>query len=159
LLIFTRSLQRRKIIIENTLTPSFQDYLEIILKLSDDDTKVRVTDIAINLNISKASVTQAIDTLIGQGYVSKEKYGPVTLTRKGTLEAMKIINIHKVIREFLIKVLETDSDVADKDACLMEHIISPQTIERMISYLEKGRFEISNDLDLKETKSFFNRKY
>lgn len=104
-------------------------------------------------------MTQAVNTLIGQGYVSKEKYGPVTLTRKGMLEAMKIINIHKVIREFLIKVLETDSDVADKDACLMEHIISPQTIERMISYLEKGRFEISNDLDLKETKSFFNRKY
>ena len=72
------------------LTPSTQDYLEVILKLSDEDKNVRITDIANSLNITKASVTETIDLLIEQDLVTKEKYGPVTLTPKGVLEAKKV---------------------------------------------------------------------
>lgn len=131
-----------------TLTPSRQDYLEVILQLSKEDKAVRITDIAKSLNITKASATQAIDTLIEEGLVLKEKYGPVTFTGKGELEALKVKKTHKVIREFLTKVLQVDAEIADKDACLMEHVISPQSIAGMVAYLEKGNYEISADLDL-----------
>ncbi|MGI6588584.1 MAG: metal-dependent transcriptional regulator [Peptococcia bacterium] len=132
----------------NTLTPSTQDYLEVILKLSNKDKNVRITDIAKSLNVAKASATQAINTLIGEGLVLKEKYGPVTFTEKGKREAMKVKKTHKIIREFLTKVLQVEAEIADQDACLMEHVISPQTIAGMVAFLESGNYEISTDLNL-----------
>ena len=48
------------------LTPSTQDYLEVILQLSENNHSTRITDIANALNITKASATQAIDTLINE---------------------------------------------------------------------------------------------
>jgi DtxR family Mn-dependent transcriptional regulator len=134
----------------NTLTPATQDYLEVILQLSNGDKSVRITDIAKSLNIAKASATQAIDTLIDEGLVLKEKYGPVTFTEKGKREAMKVKKTHKIIREFLMKVLQVEAEIADQDACLMEHVISPQTIAGMVAFLEKGNYEISADLNLEK---------
>ncbi|MDD2211779.1 MAG: metal-dependent transcriptional regulator [Clostridia bacterium] len=133
-----------------TLTPSTQDYLEVILQLSNGDRAVRITDIAKSLNITKASATQAIDILIDEGLVLKEKYGPVTFTGKGELEATKVKKTHKIIREFLTKVLQVDLEIADKDACLIEHVISPQSIAGMVAFLEKGNYEISDDLNLQK---------
>jgi|CZCB01.1.fsa_nt_gi DtxR family Mn-dependent transcriptional regulator len=132
------------------LTPSTQDYLEVILQLSENNHSTRITDIANALNITKASATQAIDTLINEKMVLKEKYGPVSLTKKGELAALKVKKMHKIIREFLVTVLQVDADIANKDACLIEHVISPQTIAGMIAFLEKGNYQISSDLNLKK---------
>lgn len=138
----------------NTLTPSTQDYLEVILILSDEEKNVRITDIANYLNITKASVTEAIDMLIEQNLVTKEKYGPVSLTEKGKQEAQIVKKIHKVIFEFLIKSLNVSPEIADNDACLIEHVISRETITKMIDYLDKSKqaWELSDNLDLEEAK-------
>jgi len=136
--------------VNNPLTPSTQDYLETILQLSENDRSVRITDIAASLNIAKASASQAIDTLIAENLVLKEKYGPVTLTKKGELAALKVKKKHKIIREFFVKVLQVDPEIANKDACRIEHVISPQALAGMITYLENGNFEISSDLNLQK---------
>lgn len=136
--------------VKNPLTPSTQDYLEIILQLSEKDHSVRITDIAASLNIAKASATQAIDTLIAENLVLKEKYGPVTLTKKGELAALKVKKKHKIIREFFVKVLQVDAEIANKDACRIEHVISPEALTGMISYLQNGHYEISSDLNLQK---------
>jgi len=140
------------------LTPSTQDYLEVILKLSDEDKNVRITDIANSLNITKASVTETIDLLIEQDLVTKEKYGPVTLTPKGVLEAKKVKKMHKVIYEFLIQALNVTPETADKDACMIEHVISKETIIRMIDFLEKNNqsYAKCKDLNLKQTRALLN---
>ena len=81
---------------------------------------------------------------------AERKYGPVSLTKKGELAALKVKKMHKIIREFLVTVLQVDADIANKDACLIEHVISPQTIAGMIAFLEKGNYQISSDLNLKK---------
>lgn len=138
-----------------TLTPSIQDYLEVILKLSEENEKVRVTDIAKTLNIAKASVNQAINKLYDFKLVNKEKYGPITLTDKGKKEAMKIQYKHMIIRNFLINVLNVGPDIADKDACLIEHAVSPQTIVALFDFLERGNF-INENIDLEEVKNMLS---
>ena len=140
------------------LTPSTQDYLEVILKLSDEENNVRITDIANSLNITKASVTEAIDLLIEQNLVSKEKYGPVVLTEKGRQEAKKVKIMHKIIYEFLVHSLNVTPETADKDACMIEHVISNETIIRMIDFLEStnSSSKISDTLDLKEARTLLN---
>jgi DtxR family Mn-dependent transcriptional regulator len=144
------------VMVNNPLTPSTQDYLETILQLSENDHSVRITDIAASLNIAKASATQAIDTLIAENLVLKEKYGPVTLTKKGEQAALKVKKKHKIIREFFMKVLQVDSEIANKDACQIEHVISPQALAGMIAYLENGNFEISSDLNLQKANRLLN---
>ena len=45
---------------------------------------------------------------------------------------------HRVLSECLI-ALGVDPDNADKDACRMEHIVSPETIDRMSAFVNRGK--------------------
>lgn len=117
-------------------SPAMEDYLETILELSEVETSVRVTDIAIKLNVAKASVSQAVNNLAQLGFVEQERYGPILLTEKGHKQARKIQRRHQVLRRFLIDVLNVEPEVAEKDACLIEHVISSMTMDRLCEFLE-----------------------
>jgi len=117
------------------LSSSLQDYLEAILELSKEDTSVRITDIANKLNIAKSSVNQSIAKLKDMGLVSQQVYGPVELTQAGMEYASKVMQRHIKLKQFLIKTLGVDPEVAEKDACLMEHAVSTQTINRLTAFL------------------------
>lgn len=119
------------------LSSSIEDYLEAILTLSLAGEAVRVTDIADKLGVAKASVSQAVNVLKEKGLVSQERYGRVSLTEHGIREATRVRRRHRVLRFFLRDVLGVGDDVAEKDACLMEHAVSPETMERLLEFLER----------------------
>jgi len=118
------------------ISASLQDYLESILNLSRSGEPVRVTDIAVRLNLAKASVTQALGVLQDQGLVDHQRYGPVILTEQGRQVAVTVQRRHEVILNFLIEVLKVDPKNAERDACLMEHAVSTETIEKLVRFLE-----------------------
>lgn len=120
------------------LTSSIEDYLEAILALSFENKAVRVTDIAERLGVAKASVTQAVNVLKEKGLVTQERYGRVYLTDDGIREAGRVRKRHRVLRFFLRDVLGVNENTAERDACLMEHAVSPETMERLIKFLEKN---------------------
>jgi len=122
------------------LSPALEDYLESILELSKRDEAVRVTDLAAKLEVAKASVTEAVNKLAGLRLVKQERYGPVRLTELGKEEARRVRYRHRVIETFLREVLNIPAKVAAKDACLMEHVVSPVTIERLAGFL-RSRIE------------------
>ncbi len=122
----------------SNLSSSIEDYLEAILLLSEKDEAVRVTDIAEKLNIAKPSVTAAVNTLKEKGFATQERYGKVFLTPEGRVQALRVIRRHRVLRTFLIEILGVSEGTAEKDACLMEHVISPETMERLIGFLENS---------------------
>ena len=119
------------------LSASIEDYLETILVLSETDKAVRVTDIAKKLDVAKPSVTAAINTLKEMGLVTQERYGKVFLTPSGREHAVRVKRRHRALRAFLIQILGVSPDTADKDACLMEHVISSETMEKLVLFLEK----------------------
>lgn len=122
------------------LSASMQDYLEAILEIEVDGNVVRITDIANKLKIAKASVNQTINKLKEIGLVCQKTYGPVELTEDGREMADRIIQRHRKLRQFLVEVLGVDSLVAEKDACLMEHAVSSQTMERLTEFLSKNGY-------------------
>ena len=67
--------------------------------------------------------------------VTHEKYGPVKLTGKGKKYAKKITCRHQIIKTFLVDVLKVDPEIAERDACLMEHVMSSETIEQLVNFL------------------------
>ncbi|HUT82921.1 MAG TPA: iron dependent repressor, metal binding and dimerization domain protein [Candidatus Bathyarchaeia archaeon] len=128
---------------ENTsstnITSTIEDYLERVLFLSEKKGFAKVTEIANDLNISKASVTEMISKLKNQGFVDFEKYGTITLTNEGKKIASKIKDRHILLESFL-KLIGVCPETASKDCCVMEHDLSKETItslKNFISFLEE----------------------
>ena len=71
------------------MTPSKENYLKVMLGLSSEG-GIRLIDIATALGVSKASVSNMMNVLRDEGYVTKEKYGVVTLTESGKNVAANI---------------------------------------------------------------------
>lgn len=122
------------------LSAAMQDYLEEILNLSNRLETVRVTDIAGRLNLTKASVSQALNQLREQGLITQDRYGPVELTEQGRYYGEVVKRRHVVLRSFLVEVLHLDHQKAEQDACRMEHAVSSETIERLVDFLIKGGY-------------------
>ncbi|MHB1252839.1 MAG: metal-dependent transcriptional regulator [Candidatus Humimicrobiaceae bacterium] len=121
----------------DSLSLSLEDYLETMLNIYDSEKIIKVSEIAKKLNISKASVTQTITKLKKLGLVNQESYNPVTLTFTGMETAKIIRDKHKLIKRFLTEILNVDNKIAEKDACLMEHVLSKATINKISEFLEK----------------------
>jgi DtxR family Mn-dependent transcriptional regulator len=114
---------------------SGEDYLEAILALNQEHEKVRTTDVALRLGVSKPSVNRAMKLLASEGYVNQETYGDIHLTEKGRLKASQVYFRHKTLTSFLRDVLRVDPVIAEQDACLIEHDISSETMEKLASFL------------------------
>ncbi len=121
---------------EITLTDSMEDYLEIISILGQKKKYVRVKDIAKEMKVKMPSVTSALKILAEKNLVRHEKYEYVELTEQGIIIANEIKDRHNLIAKFLIDVLKIEPDIAEKDACGIEHSVSPITIERLIKLIE-----------------------
>ncbi len=124
------------------LSMASEDYLESIYRLSQeaqDGTTlgVRSVDVAEQLGVSKASVSKALSTLKDAGMVEQMRYGRVSLTDEGKEYAQRVWAAHRVLRAFLIGELGVEADVADEEACLIEHYISDDTMARWCDYLER----------------------
>ncbi|HHX87661.1 MAG TPA: metal-dependent transcriptional regulator [Firmicutes bacterium] len=126
------------------MSVSMQNYLEEILNLSLRQDTVRVTDIAERLNLTKPSVAQALKQLREQGLIRQSHYGPVELTKKGRKCALVVRRRHEVLKSFLMEVLGLNHQVAERDACLMEHAVSSETIERLVNFLLEGGYCTGN---------------
>jgi DtxR family transcriptional regulator, Mn-dependent transcriptional regulator len=120
------------------LSPSLEDYLEEIYRLSISAGTIRVTDIAMKLNVSLPSVNKAIRKLKEQVYVTHERYGEITVTDQGIQLGRYLVERNRLLQEFLV-LIEADCDV-DKEAEAMEHYLSDTTIkaiEDLIVFLRK----------------------
>lgn len=95
-----------------------------------------MTDLAAKLKVAKASVSQAMDTLADLKLIRRERYGPVELSELGREQAEKVRRRHRVLKAFLVEVLSVPSGIAEKDACLLEHVVSTVTMERLTEFLE-----------------------
>ena len=118
------------------LSPSMEDYLETISFLKEKNKVARVKDISASLNVKASSVTSALAILSKSNLVIHERYGYVQLTPEGERLAQIVAEKHKVLIEFLTKVLDISPKIAAKDACKMEHSISPQTFEKLTKFME-----------------------
>ena len=118
------------------MTQSLEDYLEAVYMLISEDRPAQVRDVAKMLSVKMPSVVKAIHELKRLGLVVQKPYANIELTEKGSRVARQVLGRHKLIRTFLMK-LGVSRRHADKDACLMEHILSAETIDRIRTYVEQ----------------------
>ena len=119
------------------MTQSLEDYLETIYVLISEDRPTQVRDVAKLLNVKMPSVVKAIHELKKLDLVTQEPYANIELTAKGLRLAKLVLNRHRLLCSFLVK-LGVSRRTADKDACLMEHILSAETLDKIRKYTEKS---------------------
>jgi len=112
-----------------------EDYLETILSVIEQKGYAQVKDVSRLLGVSPASVTGMFNKLTEAGYVNYEKYGGVTLTEEGERIARATHERHEILRQFL-EILGIDSEIANDDACRIEHAVHPETMERLTKFVE-----------------------
>ena len=117
------------------MTQSLEDYIETIYVLARRKSGAYVHDVAERLKVKMPSVVKAIRELKDLGLVTQEPYEAILLTRKGTQVAKLVLGRHLLLREFLLKLGVTE-EVADRDACRMEHFLSAGTIEQIRLFTE-----------------------
>ena len=108
------------------LHESGEMYLETILILKNKFGYVRSIDIANEMGVSKPSVSRAVALLKDNGYISFDPNGMILLTDTGKAVAEKIYDRHTALTKYFMAI-GVSEDVASKDACRIEHIISDET--------------------------------
>ncbi|MBQ6249095.1 MAG: metal-dependent transcriptional regulator [Oscillospiraceae bacterium] len=108
------------------LQESGEMYLETILILSKKSNFVRAIDVGEYMGYSKPSVSRAVGLLKAGGYIQVDENGAITLLPPGQEVAERIYERHRVLTDFFTRI-GVDPDVAEADACRIEHVISEET--------------------------------
>lgn len=121
------------------ITVSKENYLKAILFLKQKNGHVRATDVAASLSVKKPSVSIAFGKLAADGLILVHSNHEVDLTEAGYSIAAKISHSYETFRQFLCSI-GVPEDVAELDACRVEHYLSPESILH-ITNLIAGREE------------------
>ncbi|MBO6148093.1 MAG: metal-dependent transcriptional regulator [Lachnospiraceae bacterium] len=115
---------------------SGEDYIETIYLLKKRNGTVRSIDVARELGFSRPSVSRAVSILKKDGYLEMDAAGDLELTDKGRKKATEVYDRHKTLTRFLMATAEVSENVAETDACRIEHIISPATFKGIKKYVK-----------------------
>ncbi len=113
-----------------------QEYIEIIFRLQKENRVARVKDIATERGVTASSASTAIKNLKKLNLVNHQKFGYVNLTAEGQELGEALTRRHQLVRYFLVEILGVDYDAAEADACLIEHVITPETSDKLLDFIE-----------------------
>ena len=117
------------------LHASGEDYLEAILVLQKQKGMVRSVDMARHMGVSKPSMCHAVATLKNGGFLTMDDGFFLHLTNIGREVAEQIYEKHRFFTERLIAA-GVDSEIAEADACRIEHVISEESFRRIKAVAE-----------------------
>jgi DtxR family Mn-dependent transcriptional regulator len=117
-----------------SLSRKAEDYLEAILNVTLEKGYARIKDIAAELSVQPPTVVEMARKLDRQGMITYRKYDGVTLTPAGRRIAEIIRDRHETLQSFL-EMIRIPEQIASKDACIMEHELSPETIEQIRAFV------------------------
>jgi DtxR family Mn-dependent transcriptional regulator len=120
---------------DETTSMRWEQYIETIDSVQQQKGYAKVKDVATALNVGLPTVTEMFGKLDEAGLINYQKWSGVTLTEAGQVMADGLRQKHETLREFLT-ILGVPEDVADGDACAMEHNVSPETLHRLTRFVD-----------------------
>ncbi|MCM1161804.1 MAG: metal-dependent transcriptional regulator [Roseburia sp.] len=116
---------------------SAENYLETILLLQKDKGTVRSIDVARALGYSKPSVSRAMGILREEGMLQVGDAGELILTKEGLKKAKGVLERHETITQFLMMTTDVSQEIAEQDACKMEHFINEKTFKGIKKFIKE----------------------
>ncbi|MCD6496783.1 MAG: DtxR family transcriptional regulator [Deltaproteobacteria bacterium] len=118
------------------LSEALEDYLEIIYHIGQRKGRVHIKDIASEKHVRMPSVTDAVRRLRDHDMVEYQARGTVELTPAGRNLALLVVGRHQFLKDFFTKVLGVPGDIAERDACSIEHDMSTATLAKLASFYQ-----------------------
>ena len=125
------------------LTRKVEDYLEAIYNIIERKGYARTKDIADELMIKPPSVCEMVKKLDERRLVNYEKYSGVILTHKGEEIAKAVKERHDALIK-LLKIMHLPDEIAERDACTIEHHLHPKTIvqiKKFVKFVENSEWQ------------------
>ncbi|WP_042274971.1 metal-dependent transcriptional regulator [[Clostridium] dakarense] len=119
---------------KNKLTPSEEDYIEMIYRLFLQEDHVKVSDISKHLNITPPSVTKMVKKLSEKELILYKKYDYVVLSDMGKIVGQQLLNRHDIVNKFL-NILGV-KDKIHEETEKIEHTISIETLMKIEEHIE-----------------------
>lgn len=119
------------------LTASLEDYLEVICNYTDSQKDIRAIDISKELDVSRASVTEALKKLANKGYINYRRYDAISLTKSGKELAESVVSRHKTLQIFFEQLLGLSQEEASINACKIEHVITDNAFKKIAEYVNR----------------------
>lgn len=134
------------------LSPSLEDYLEEVYRLSLEKEEIRIKDIADCLNFSMPSVVKGLKKLDKLGYIKYNAYEKIKILDKGREKGKFLVDRNRILMEF-VDIIGSNCDIK-QEAEAMEHYFSISTIksiEKLIEFLKvnKDTFKQFNEFEIK----------
>jgi DtxR family transcriptional regulator, Mn-dependent transcriptional regulator len=119
------------------VSEQMQEYLETIYRLEEDGQPARTGEVARQLEVAPASVTDMLQRLERSGLVTYEPYKGAVLTDEGRSLARQVLARHRIMQAFLQEVCGMPHREAHEAACDMEHTIPKPLHDWMSAFLEE----------------------
>ena len=117
------------------LTDQQKKYLITVYLLGQSGQRVRTTDIADKLHVSKASAVKMCGKLLDEGLISKEPYRQIVLTSKGVAEANGLFTPCIILQDHFAKRVGLTPDKAGEVSMLITSGIDEQTLDKIVSFV------------------------
>lgn len=118
----------------NEYHPPIEEYLQVIQQLSDEGVTVIQARVAERLEKSAPSVSEMIDRLIDEGYVTRQGRD-LTLTGEGRDIARSVIRKHRLAERLLADVIKLPWHLIHEEAGRWEHVMSDAVEARIVDLL------------------------
>ena len=114
--------------------PPVEEYLETMLSLSEEGVPVIQARIAERLGRSAPSVSEMLDRLREDGYVTRDGRR-LSLTESGQALAEKVVRKHRLAERLLVDVIGLEWHKVHREAGRWEHVISDDVEARLVELL------------------------
>lgn len=121
---------------DNELSHSMAHYLLTIHKLKETHGYARVTDIAKELGLTKGSVSTALNNLKKRELIVEDENKFLSLSETGHDEVHHMLSVRTLMYYFLKDVLDVEDEIAHKDSCLVEHLLSGETRKKLFEFMQ-----------------------
>jgi len=111
------------------LTPSMEDYLEMIYRNCQKEGYIRINQLAEKLNVKASSASKTVSKLAEMGYLDYVKYGIIQLTAKGEIMGAFLLDRHETVEAFLRHIGVLDTVLLETE--LIEHHLSIDTVKNI----------------------------
>lgn len=118
------------------LSSGLEDYLEAIYVAHINNKPLKGAELARQMDISRASVSEALSKLVTKKLIKYSSYQTISITNDGIKEAIRIYNKHNTLKEFFKTILGVETKEAEENACKIEHIISQNVLQKINSFTQ-----------------------
>ena len=116
-----------------------EDVLETLYLWWREGKPIRIPDICIEFDMTKRELSYIIKQMVKHGYVRRmEKDGGLELTSFGKAQGAECLARHQHLTQFIQMICGLDENLAEENACRMEHVVSGDVIHGICDFMKYG---------------------